>query len=88
MPENPLALQEPIGKCVMTALAITLRQLASDELCKFPQWACVQNRGTGDAIARVAGHCAPVRRTLQLQRVCDCGGRTPIASMWWFAIVH
>ena len=42
-PKNlrPLALQDPLGKSVMTLIAQALRNFAFDQLCAWPQWAYV-----------------------------------------------
>lgn len=62
---RPLALQEPLGKCVMTLLAQHLRNFAFMKLCTWPQWAYIHGRGTGDALARVSAHCELVQSKLR-----------------------
>ena len=65
-PKNlrPLALQEPLGKCVTTLLARALRSFAFCKLTTMPQWAYISGRGTGDALARVSQHCARVQNMM------------------------
>ena len=62
---RPLALQAPLGKSIMTLIAQALRTFAFNQLCAWPQWAYVQGRGTGDALARVSAHCDLVRSKLK-----------------------
>ena len=99
-PKNlrPLALQEPLGKSVMTLIAQALRNFAFDQLYAWPQWAYINGRGTGAALGRVSGHCdlvqsklkAHARRTPHI--IAEGHAMTPIrtchdANQWGPAIV-
>ena len=62
-----LALQEPIGKCIIQLLTRHSIQQSFVALVQHPQFAYLPLRSTRDALLRVAGHCAAVRRLLQSQ---------------------
>ena len=63
-----IALQEPLGKCVLGALTKKLQQAVGPALKTHPQFAFLPNRSTGDAIRRVAAHCDEVRCLIKTQR--------------------
>ena len=67
-PQNlrPLALQEPLGKAVISILIKLAVQEAMNQLVLFPIWAYLANRSTMEAIRRVSLHCSEVR-----QYICD-----------------
>ena len=56
-----IALQEPLGKCVLGALTKNLQLAVGPTLQQWPQYAFLPLRSTGDAIRRVAAHCNEVR---------------------------
>ena len=62
-----LALQEPIGKCIIQLLTKKSSQQSYAALVKHPQFAYLPLRSTRDALLRVAEHCDAVRRLLQSQ---------------------
>ena len=63
-----IALQEPLGKCVLGALTKKLQVAVGDTLQQWPQYAFLPMRSTGDAIRRVAAHCNEVRSLVKNQR--------------------
>jgi len=63
-----IALQEPLGKCVLGALTKKLQLAVGPTLQQWPQYACLPLRSTGDAIRRVAAHCNEVRSLVKNQR--------------------
>ena len=63
-----IALQEPIGKCVIGALTRKLQMAVGDQLQQWPQYAFLPMRSTSDAIRRVAAHCNEVRCLVKNQR--------------------
>ena len=63
-----IALQEPLGKCVLGALTKKLQLAVGDQLQQWPQYAFLPMRSTGDAIRRVAAHCNEVRSLIKNQR--------------------
>ena len=83
---RPLAMQCPIGKCIMGILIHQAVSQAHDSLISWPIFAYMPGRSTMDSILRVAAHCSQVRqlvgsqRTTPHQRACSpirykiCGG--------------
>ena len=83
---RPLALQEPIGKCVLALLNRKLMIELAPILAPWPQFAFCGHRSTGDAIRRVVEHCKMTRqlihihhrdvrlRALDQKRFQVCGG--------------
>ncbi|CAL1139392.1 unnamed protein product [Cladocopium goreaui] len=63
-----IALQEPLGKCVLGALTKKLQLAVGPTLQQWPQYAFLPLRSTGDAIRRVAAHCNEVRSLVKNQR--------------------
>ena len=65
---RPIALQEPLGKCVLGALVRVLQRDLAPILMPWPQYAFLPFRSASDAIRRVAFHCQTVRTLIQNQR--------------------
>ena len=63
-----IALQEPLGKCVIGALTSKLQSVVGERLQQWPQYAFLPHRSTSDAIRRVAAHCDEVRCLVRNQR--------------------
>ena len=65
---RPLAMQEPLGKCVL-GVVTKLFSGAMDPLLRTqPQFAFLKQRSASDAIRRVLKHCALVRTLIANQR--------------------
>ena len=58
---RPIALLEPCGKAVLGAFAVRLLNEIGTELKRWPQFAYLDQRGTDDALQRLAAHCTEVR---------------------------
>ena len=65
---RPLALQEPIGKCILGLITQKAQQQTYGELCQWPLWAYLSNRSTLDALMHVCNHCKQVRSLIHSQR--------------------
>ena len=65
---RPLALQDPIGKCVLGLLNKRLMSQLKPILSPWPQFAFCQHRAPLDAIRRVIGHCQQVRQLIGTAR--------------------
>ena len=52
-----LALQDPIGKCIVKLLTQKALRLCLPMICHHPQFAYLPFRSTRDALMRVANHC-------------------------------
>ena len=63
-----IALQEPLGKCILGALTRKLLEATGSTLMEWPQFAFLPHRSTGDAIRRVMDHCNTVRCLVKTQR--------------------
>ena len=63
-----LALQEPIGKCIIKLLTKKASQQCTSELVRHPQYAYLPYRSTRDALLRVAAHCNVVRNLIDSQK--------------------
>lgn len=57
---RPPALQEGLGKAVLSIVSMQARQQAMPKIAPFPQFAYMQGRGCEDAIARAVQHCNQV----------------------------
>ena len=58
---RPLALQEPISKCVVGLLTKVAQREAFSSLCQLPLWAYLPGRSTQEALLRVSQHCRKAR---------------------------
>eukprot|EP00435_Cladocopium_sp_Y103_P055544 s1179_g18.t1 len=56
-----LAMQEPVGKAILTLLTSQLQSATFDALCQYPQMAYTRDRDTQDALLRVVHHCNEVK---------------------------
>ena len=65
---RPLALQEPIGKCVLGLLNKKLAIALRPKIAAWPQFAFCAHRSPLDAIKRVANHCREIRQLIGLHR--------------------
>jgi len=65
---RPLALLEPVGKCVLGLLTKKVAAEIQPLISPWPQMAFMKQRSTYDAIRRVAQHCALVRTLTASQR--------------------
>ena len=85
-PQNlrPLALQEPIGKAVISILINLAVHEAMRQLVLFPIWAYLANRSTMEAIRRVSLHCIEVREFVRAQRSTphSRANRVPRATLY------
>ena len=62
-----LALQDPIGKCIVKLLKCKSLHNGLPKICQHPQFACFPFRSTRDALMRVVNHCEEVRQLLNGQ---------------------
>ena len=65
---RPLALQDPIGKCLVGLLAQKGMHQSLHQLVAWPLWAYLPARSTQDPLLRVIGHCKQVRNMVTAQR--------------------
>lgn len=65
---RPLALQDPIGKCLVGLLARKGMHQSLHQLVAWPLWAYLPARSTQDPLLRVIGHCKQVRNMVKAQR--------------------
>ena len=65
---RPLALLEPVGKCVLGLLTRKFAEEMHPLISPWPQLAFMRQRSTYDAIRRVTYHCALVRTLTASQR--------------------
>ena len=65
---RPLALQEPLGKCVLGVLTRQFSTCIAPLLQRRPQFAFLKMRSASDAIHRVMQHCAATRTLIANQR--------------------
>ena len=65
---RPLAMQHPIGKCILGLITKIAQSSTFAELTSWPLWAYLSGRSTLDALVHVANHCRIVRRLIQSQR--------------------
>ena len=65
---RPLALQEPISKCLVGLLTKQAMYEALPHMTPLPLWAYMPGRGTHDALLRVANHCRETRALMQTLR--------------------
>ena len=61
---RPIGLQEATGKMTLKCLTSFARQSILSSLVCWPQYACIQGRGTADALCKVFRHCSNVRALL------------------------
>ena len=61
---RPLALMEPIGKCVLGLLNKQLAQQLRTKIAAWPQFAFCAHRSPLDAIKRVIAHCQQTRQMI------------------------
>lgn len=54
---RPLALQEPISKCIVGLLTKSALREAFPVFCQMPLWAYLPGRSTQEALLRVSRHC-------------------------------
>lgn len=62
-----LALQEPLGKCVIKLVTKCAMAQSFSSMVKYPQFAFLPSRSTRDALLRVTHHCTTVRALLRSQ---------------------
>ena len=65
---RPLAMQHPIGKCILGLITQKAQATTFVELSSWPLWAYMRGRSTLDALLHVANHCKTVRSLIQSQR--------------------
>jgi len=65
---RPLALLEPVGKCILGLLTTKFADAVQPLLSPWPQLAFMRQRSTFDAIRRVATHCVRIRQMTAAQR--------------------
>ena len=65
---RPLALAEPVGKCVLGVISGKLMQMMLPALVPWPQYAYLPGRSTLDALRRVTCHCQNVKALLETNR--------------------
>ena len=65
---RPLALQEPISKCLVGLLTRAALRDALPKMIILPLWAYLPGRGTQEALMRVASHCRATRTLMQTLR--------------------
>jgi hypothetical protein len=65
---RPLALLEPLGKCVLGLIAAKFSNAVHPLICKWQQLGFMPMRSPFDAIRRVIQHCASVRHLTRQQR--------------------
>ena len=65
---RPLALLEPVGKCILGLITAKFAAAVQPLLCPWPQLAFMRQRSTYDAIRRVITHCNKVRTMTASQR--------------------
>ena len=65
---RPLAMQDPLGKCIVGLLTTYAKTQTHHEMVKWPLWAYQQGRSAFDALLRVADHCRQVRSLLHSQK--------------------
>ena len=59
-----LALQDPVGKCIVKLLTQKALRACLPQICHNPQFAYLPFRSTREALMRVADHCDAVRQLL------------------------
>lgn len=57
---RPLALMEPVGKAIASAISMAATDQAHEVLTQYPQFAYLPNRGTQECIRRIKHHCESV----------------------------
>ena len=62
-----LALQDPVGKCIVKRLTQKALRICLPQICHHPQFAYLPFRSTREALMRVANHCDAVRQLLKGQ---------------------
>ena len=69
-PQNlrPIALQEPVGKCVLGLVSQLAQKQAFQALSFWPLLAYLPKRSVLDCVMRVSQHCKDVRALLQSQK--------------------
>lgn len=65
---RPLALQEPISKCLVGLLTRSALRDAYPNFVQVPLWAYLPGRSTQDALMRVAQHCREAKALMQTLR--------------------
>ena len=65
---RPLALQEPVGKCIVGILAQSLQRTSYTQIAPLPIWAYIPCRSTQHALNRVAAHTKAGRTLVASQR--------------------
>ena len=65
---RPLALQEPLGKCLIGLLSQIAQHTVLPYMIPCPIWAYLPTRTTQHALLRVAGHCRAGRQLVESQR--------------------
>lgn len=65
---RPLALQEPISKCIVGLLSKKAQREAMPAFTLMPLWAYLPGRSTQDALLRVGQHCLAVRSMMTCLR--------------------
>ena len=77
---RPLALAEPVGKCVLGVISGKLMKMLLPELVPWPQYAYLRGRSALDALCRVTNHCKMVKATIEANRCkvhLESQGRPP-----------
>ena len=65
---RPLALQEPLGKCIIGILSRVAQQDSADFFSQLPFWGYLPARSTQHALQRVGNHCRAARSLTASQR--------------------
>ena len=79
---RPLALQEPLGKCIMGILGQLGQQDTWTHMMPLPLWAYLPHRSTQDALLRVSLHCRNGRELMSSHRSTPANrARQPGARM-------
>ena len=66
---RPIALQDPLGKCIARALKARLQAEILGKLAETPQFAYLPSRSTACAISRAARFCAHIRNKICSARI-------------------
>eukprot|EP00435_Cladocopium_sp_Y103_P031115 s475_g7.t2 len=65
---RPLALQEPLGKCLIGLLTRVAVRESNHVMIRYPLWGYLQLRSTQDPILRITNHCKAVRSMMEAHR--------------------
>ena len=66
---RPIALQDPLGKCIARTLKTRIQAEILEKLADTPQFAYLPSRSTASAISRAARFCAHIRSKLSSSRI-------------------